>query len=59
MFMVKFMKKMLGQTFSMFEPEQCLEMVNYKDSHDRHFVMFWQMELVCFFVDLFGTSCLF
>ena len=32
--MVKSMKKMLRQTFSMFEPEQCLEMGNYKDSFD-------------------------
>ena len=28
--MVKSMKKMLRQTFSVFEPEQCLEMRNYK-----------------------------
>ena len=32
MFMVKSMKKMLRQTFSVFEPEQCLEMGNYKYS---------------------------
>ena len=50
MFMVKSMKKILRQTFSMFEPEQCLEMGNYKYSYDRNFVIFWQMELVCFFV---------
>ena len=30
--MVKSMKKMLKQTFSVFEPEQCLEMGNYKYS---------------------------
>ena len=30
--MVKSMKKMLRQTFSVFEPEQCLEMGNYKYS---------------------------
>ena len=50
MFMVKSMKKMLRQTFSVFEPEQCLEMGNYKYSYDRNFVIFWQMELVCLFV---------
>ena len=48
--MVKSMKKMLRQTFSVFEPEQCLEMGNYKYSFDRNFIIFWQMELVCFFV---------
>ena len=58
-FMVKSMKKILRQTFSMFEPEQCLEMGNYKYSYDRNFVIFWQMELVCFFCFFFGTSCLF
>ena len=30
--MVKSMKKMLGQMFSVFEPEQCLEVGNYKYS---------------------------
>ena len=50
MFMVKFMKKMLRQTFSVFEPEQCLEMGNYKYSFDRNFIILWQMELVCCFV---------
>ena len=50
MFMVKSMKKMLRQTFSVFEPEQCLEMGNYKYSCDRNFIIFWQMELVCFFL---------
>ena len=49
MFMVKSMKKMLRQTFSVFEPEHCLEMGNYKYRYDRNFVIFWQMELVCFF----------
>ena len=33
----------------MFEPEQCLEMGNYKYSFDRNFI-FWQMKLVCFFL---------
>ena len=47
--MVKSMKKMLRQTFSVFEPEQCLEMGNYKYSFDRNFIMFWHMELVCCF----------
>ena len=53
MFMVKSMKKMLRQTFSVFEPEQCLEMGNYKYSFDQNFIIFWQMELVCFFVVFF------
>ena len=44
------MKKMLRQTFSVFEPEQCLEMGNYKYSYDRNFVIFWQMELVWVFL---------
>ena len=48
--MVKSMKKMLRQMFSVFEPEQCLEMGNYKYSFDRNFIIFWQMELVCFFL---------
>ena len=47
--MVKSMKKILRQTFSVFEPEQCLEMGNYKYSFNRNFIIFWQMELVCFF----------
>ena len=60
MFMVKSMKKILRQTFSMFEPEQCLEMGNYKYSFNRNFIIFWQMELVWFFfLVFFGTSCLF
>ena len=46
--MVKSMKKMLRQTFSVFKPEQCLEMGNYKYIYDRNFIIFWQMELVCF-----------
>ena len=61
MLMAKSMKKMLRQTFSVFEPEQCLEMGNYKYSFDRNFIIFWQMELVCFFCFFFlvATSCLF
>ena len=47
MLMVKSMKKMLRQTFSVFEPEQCLEMRNYK-YRIEDFIVFWQMELVCF-----------
>ena len=31
----------------MFEPEQCLEMRDYKYSFDRNFIIFWQIELVC------------
>ena len=46
--MVKSMKKMLRQTFSVFKPEQCLEMGNYKYSFNRNFIIFWQMELVFF-----------
>ena len=38
MLMAKSMKKMLRQTFSVFEPEQCLEMGNYKYSFDRNFI---------------------
>ena len=41
MLMAKSMKKMLRQTYSMFEPEQCLEKGNYKYSIDRNFVIFW------------------
>ena len=44
------MKKMLRQTFSVFEPEQCLEMGNYMYSFDRNFIIIWQMELVCFLI---------
>ena len=51
--MVKSMKKMLRQTFSAFEHEQCMEMGNYKYSFDRYFIIFWQMELVCFFLFFF------
>ena len=43
------MDKMLRQTFSVIEPEQCLEMRNYKYSFDRNSIIFWQMELVCLF----------
>ena len=59
--MVKSMKIILRQTFSVFEPEQCLEIGNYKYSFDRNFIILWQMELVCFLFLLFyfGTSCLF
>ena len=44
-----FMKKMLRQTFSVFETEQCPEMGNSKYSFDRNFIIFWHMELVCIF----------
>ena len=50
MLMAKSIKKMLKQTFSMFEPEQCLERGNYKYSFDRNFIIFWHMELVCFLI---------
>ena len=53
MLMAKSMKKMLMQTFSVFEPEQCLEMGNYKYSFDLNFIISWQMELLCFFVCFF------
>ena len=56
----KSMEKMERQTFSVFEPEQCLEKENYKYSFDRNFIIFWQMELVCFlFVFVLATSSLF
>ena len=35
------------------EPEQCLEMGNYKYSFNRNFIIFWQMELVWFFFFVF------
>ena len=38
MLTAKSMKKMLRQTFSVFEPEQCLEKENYKYSFDRNFI---------------------
>ena len=59
MLTAKSMKKMLRQMFSVFELEQCLEMGKY--SFDRNFIIFLQMELVCFFVVAFlvATSCLF
>ena len=50
MLIAKSMKKILRQTFSVFEPEQCLEIRNYKYSFDRNFIIIWQMKLVCFFV---------
>ena len=43
-------EEMLTQTFSVFEPEQHLEIGNYKYSFDRNFIILWQMELVCLFV---------
>ena len=45
--MVKSMKKILRQTFSVFEPEQYLEIISTVS--DRNFMIFWQMELVCCF----------
>ena len=59
MLTAKSMKKMLTQMFSVFEPEQCLEMGNYNYSFVRNFIIFWQMELVCFFfVFFFGSYIL-
>ena len=57
--MVKSMKKILRQTFSVFEPEQCLEMGNYKYIFNRNFIIFWQMELVWFFFVVFFWYILF
>ena len=57
--MVKSMKKILRQTFSVFEPEQCLEMGNYKYSFNRNFIIFWQMELVWFYFCWFFWYILF
>ena len=58
--MAKSMKKMLRQTFSVFEPEQCLEMGNYMYSFDRNFIIIWQIELVCFFfLFVFFVLCLY
>ena len=51
MLTAKSMKKMLRQTFSVFEPKQCLEMGNYKYSFDRNFIIFWHgtgVFLFCF-----------
>ena len=53
MLMAKSMKRMLRQMFSVFKPEQCLEMGNYKYSFDQNFIIIWQMELVLFFLFLF------
>ena len=43
------MKKMLRQTFSVFNSELSLEMRNCKYSFNQNLIIFWQMELVCFF----------
>ena len=59
MLTAKSMKKMLRQMFSVFEPEQCLEMGNYKYSFDRNFIIFWQMELVYFLLLFFCSYILF
>ena len=57
--MVKPMKKILSQTFSVFEPEQCLEMGNYNYRFNRNFIIFWQMELVWFYFCWFFWYILF
>ena len=59
MLTAKSMKKMLRQTFSVFEPEHCLEMGYYMYSFYRNFIIFWQMELVCFLFLFFGSYNLF
>ena len=59
MLTAKSMKKMLRLMFSVFEPEQCLEMGNYKYSFDRNFIIFWQIDLVCFLFLSFGSYILF
>ena len=62
MLMVKSMKKMLRQTFSVFEPEQCLEMGNYKYSFSKfhHNLADGTGVFFCFvFLFCVGTSCLF
>ena len=48
MLLVMSMKKLLRQRFSVFEPEQFVEMGNYKYSFDRNFIITCQMDLVCF-----------
>ena len=58
MLTTKSIKKMLRQTFSVFELEQSLEMGNYKYSFHRNFIIFWQKELVCLLV-FFGSYILF
>ena len=52
-------EELLRQTFSVFEPEQCLEMGNYKYSFDQNCIIFWQMELVCFFFCVISWYILF
>ena len=53
-------EEILSQTFSMFEPEQCLEMGNYKYSFlsKLHHILA-DGTGVFLFVFFFGTSCLF
>ena len=57
--MVKSMKKMLRQTFSVFEPEQCLEIRNYKYSFRSKLHHILADGTGVFFFVFFGTSCLF
>ena len=57
MLMVNSMKNMLRQTFSVFEPEQYLEMRNYKYSFDQNFITILQMELVCLFFVVVFVLC--
>ena len=58
MFVEKSMKKMLTQTFSVFEPEQCLEMGNYKYCVDRISSYFGRWNW-CFFFCFFFWYILF
>ena len=52
--MVKSMKKMLRQTFSVFEPDNVWKWEIISTVSDRNFIIFWQMELVfCFFLLFF------
>ena len=51
--MAKSKKKMLRQMFSVFEPEQYLEMGNCKYSYGRYFMILLQIELVWFFFVFF------
>ena len=51
--MVKFMKKMLRQTFSVFDPKNVWKWEIISTVSDRNFIIFWQMELVCFFLFFF------
>ena len=61
--MAKSMKKMLRQMFSVFEPEPCMEIGNYKYSLIEISSYFgrwnWCVLFLFFVVFCVGTSCLF